>query len=105
MLIVLQDFFGSLISYNIPISIIIIVYLLLILSKVHCILQSFIIYMDKRILWVYTIILFTKNIVFTKKQKKEEIILCVMFCGKKKISAESGRSIKTSELFVKCGSY
>ena len=34
--------------------------------------------MDKKIIWVYTII------VFTKKQKKEEIILCAMFCGKKK---------------------
>jgi len=40
--------------------------------------------MDKKFLWVYTIIVFTKNIVFTKKQKKEEIILCAMFCGKKK---------------------
>ena len=40
--------------------------------------------MDKEFLWVYTIIVFTKNIVFTKKQRKEEIILCAMFCGKKK---------------------
>ena len=87
MLIVLQDFFGSLISYNTPISIIIFIYLLLILSKVHCILQSFILYMDKKFLWVYTITVFTKNIVFTKKQRKEEIILCAMYCGKKKISA------------------
>lgn len=87
MLIVLQDIFDSLISYNIPIFIMIFIYLLLILSKVHCILQSFILYMDKEFLWVYTIIVFTKNIVFTKKQRKEGIILCAMFCGKKKISA------------------
>ena len=78
MLIVLQDIFGSLISYNIP--------------RFHCYFYIFIVdfiesslyttkfyfYMDKKIIWVYTII------VFTKKQKKEEIILCAMFCGKKK---------------------
>ena len=32
-----------------PVSIVIFIYLLLILSKVHCILQSFIFYMDKKI--------------------------------------------------------
>ena len=40
--------------------------------------------MDKKYLWMYTIVVFTKNIVFTKKQKKEEIILCAMYCGKKR---------------------
>ena len=29
-------------------------------------------------LWMYTIV------VFTKKQKQEEIILCAMYCGKKR---------------------
>lgn len=45
---------------------------------VHCIVQSFILYVDKKNLWMYTIV------VFTKKQKQEEIILCAMYCGKKR---------------------
>ena len=32
----------------------------------------------QKILWMYTIV------VFTKKQKQEEIILCAMYCGKKR---------------------
>ena len=34
--------------------------------------------MDKENLWIYT------AMVFTKKQKQEEIILCAMYCGKKR---------------------
>ena len=32
----------------------------------------------KKKLWMYTIV------VFTKKQRQEEIILCAMYCGKKR---------------------
>ena len=35
-------------------------------------------HMDKKKLGMYTIV------VFTKKQKQEEIILCAMYCGKKR---------------------
>ena len=36
------------------------------------------IYGQKKKLWMYTIV------VFTKKQRQEEIILCAMYCGKKR---------------------
>ena len=81
MLIVLQDIFDSLISYNIPhLHYYFYIFIVdFIESSLYT--TKFYFLMDKEFLWVYTII------VFTKKQRKEEIILCAMFCGKKKISA------------------